>query len=126
MEEKNDINKILEMLNESVTSGLYFEIRAEDSKTLLEYIDAQHKELGAERIKNEIRKTDSNILAKRIEEYEKTFQEIDVEDRRKKSREIQEKIDKKTSELCKYKRKIEHLRSEVINTMEYLGIEVYD
>lgn len=58
MEEKNDISKILEMLNESIKSGLYFEIRAEDSKTLLEYIDTQNKQIGIEKTANGMKQND--------------------------------------------------------------------
>lgn len=75
MEDKRSIEEILEMLDESIKSGLYFEIRAEDSATLKEYIEAQNKQIG---IANTVNQMKQNNVAVLTDNLERANREISV------------------------------------------------
>ena len=129
MEEKNDINKILEMLNESIKSGLYFEIRAEDSQTLLEYIETQNKQIGIEKTVNGMKQNDINTLMNALSRAENrivalenklTNSEINKLENRK--MELENDITTKEMKLRKYSNAVKQI--EVIIDCEL--IENYD
>ena len=72
-EETRSIEEILEMLDESIKSGLYFEIRAEDSATLKEYIEAQNKQIGIANTVNQMKQNNIVVLTGNLE---KAYREI--------------------------------------------------
>ena len=120
MEEKNDINKILEMLNESIKSGLYFEIRTEDSKTLMEYIETQNKQIGIEKTLNGIKQNNINTLSDELEKCKRVINELRarlsqtrVEQLKEQEREIELQIQEKTTKLHRFERTIKTITNEI-------------
>ena len=78
MEDKRSIEEILEMLDESIKSGLYFEIRAEDSATLKEYIEAQNKQLGIANTVNQMKQNNVNALIVELEKSERIVDQLNI------------------------------------------------
>lgn len=120
MEEKNDINKILEMLNKSIESGLHFEIRVEDAKTLMEYIETQNKQIGIEKTVNGMKQNNINTLSEELEKCNRVINELRsrlsqtrVEQLKEQEREIELQIQEKTAKLHRFERTIKAMTNEI-------------
>lgn len=125
MEDLNDINKILEMLNESIKSGLYFEIRAEDSKTLMEYIETQNKQIGIEKTVNGMKQNNIEVLKDNLEKAERKINflnakltNLKITQLEEKERALELEIQTKLNKLTAIERTIKMITQEIENLCE--------
>jgi hypothetical protein len=120
MEDKRTIEEILEMLDESIKSGLYFEIRAEDSKTLSEYIEAQNKQLGIANTVNQMKQNNINALIIELEKSERIVDQLKtqlsqtkIEQLRQREVEIDLQIQEKINKLHRFQKTIDAIENEI-------------
>ena len=120
MEDKRSIEEILEMLDESIKSGLYFEIRAEDSATLKEYIEAQNKQLGIANTVNQMKQNNVNALIVELEKSERIVDQLKtqlsqtkIEQLRQREVEIDLQIQEKINKLHRFQKTIDAIENEI-------------
>lgn len=125
MEDKNDINKILEMLNESIKSGLYFEICLEDLKVLKEYIDAQNKQLGITNTVNQMKQNNIEVLRDNLEKAERKINflnakltNLNITQLEEKERTLELEIQTKLNKLTAIEKTIKMITQEIENLCE--------
>lgn len=120
MEDKRTIEEILEMLDEAIRTGFWFEIDAESSATLKEYIETQNKQIGIEKTLSGMKQNNINALIVELEKSERIVDQLKaqlsqtkLEQLRQREIEVDTQIQEKINKLHRFQKTIEAIENEI-------------
>lgn len=129
MEDKRTIEEILEMLDESIKSGLYFEIRADDSATLKEYMDAKDKQIGIANTVNQMKQNNISALRDNLEIAERKIENLTERLNKTKIKQLEDEeksldlqLTNKKYQIERYVKAIERIEDEINELNDQLNI----
>ena len=129
MEDKKSIEEILKMLDDAIITGLWFEINADDSATLKEYIQAQDKQLGIANTVNQMKQNNINSLRDNLEIAERKIKELTDKLNATKIKQLEDEelaldlqIKNKKYQIEQYVKTIEKIESEIRELNDQLNI----